>query len=90
MALAFLVGMLFLIWQLSKNTELTKAITKEFSSAGSLPKLVSEIREDQKKSNIERIAHGERLAVVESDLAMVKADLHKLGCQNAPTCGNRV
>lgn len=73
------VAFAYLVMNLSKNTELTKAIIQPHAE---MQKTIQAIRVDQVTSNLERKA-------MQADIKDLQDDFHKFRCANAPTCPKR-
>lgn len=84
--LAITAAFVYVVLNLSKNTELTKAIIQPHAD---MAKTIADIRADQLVSNIERKEHGKRLDLVEEKMEDLQNDFHNFKCINAEICPNR-
>ena len=84
--LAITAAFVYVVLNLSKNTELTKAI---ISPHAEMSKTIMDIRADQLVSNAERKEHGKRLDLVEEKIEDLQTDFHSFRCGIADVCPNR-
>ena len=83
--LAVTSAAVYVVINLSKNTELTKAIIVPHQAMG---QTINDIRVDQLASNLERKEHGKRLDAVEAAIEDIQKDVNELKCSKI-VCPNR-
>lgn len=84
-ALALIAAVVFVVINLAKNTELTKAILAPHKE---MADTVALIRADQVLSNEAREGHSKRLTALEKITSEIQADIHAFKCSKAQ-CPNR-
>lgn len=85
LGLAITSAFVYVVINLSKNTDLTRAI---ISPHAEMAKTILEIRVDQLASNTERQQQGKRLDAVEAHIGELQRDVNELKCSKV-ACPNR-